>query len=1222
MNSVTALLKNRWFWLVTGVLALGVVIWWVGPLIAVGGAAPLATESGRWIAIAVTGSSLFLYRAVSYYETMRNNRRMLGDLAGGVMGGGSGAAAGGAAGAAGGAPAQEQREAAKAEEAAVLEEKFNKAVVLLRKAKLGGAKQPRSYLYQLPWYIIIGPPGAGKTTALLNSGLTFPLAKSLGQSHVQGIAGTRHCDWWFTDEAVFLDTAGRYTTQDSQPEVDQAAWHSFLGLLKKHRRRRPINGVLIAIGLADLLNASETERAAQVQAIRDRLQELHEKLGIRFPVYVLFTKADLLVGFVEFFNDLGQVEREQVWGMTFPLDEADDPAGVIAHFPEERLLLDQRLNDRLIERLQNEQDPAKRTLIYLFPQQFSAMEQVLDRFLKAIFQPTRFTERTLLRGVYFTSATQVGTPMDRLVRRLAATFGVNRLMPKAFSGKGRSFFLTRLLREVVFVEAELAGVNLRWERWRAWIQRGAYATAAVLIVTIASLWVVSYARNHHYVSTLAKQHSVLETQVNNLLPTQHDLAATLPLLHTARHLPPGYPPPDRPLFNGFGLYQGDKLGSQAVALYRRLLERALFPRLMVRLEQYLQQKDLTPAELHEALKVYLMLDASQHFDAKVIKAWVLRDAERLQLGTDQQRQLGEHIEALFERGALEPPFRLDRGLIEHVRLRLRQVPLAERLYEQLKQHFANSPALQETIPTVRFLELAGPDAPRVFTRRDKKPLETTLSGLYTKAGYQQFFATYSRQSIDNLAADQWVLGGQVTLDAPQQQRLMTHLCRLYLTDYSRQWQQLLDVLTFQPVGLAASAVEQAKVLSGSESPLSYLIAAVVEHTTLKRDPKPEAPPSPASDKADKVAQDAPPEPVLPCTLTEFESPFLAWHRTAKGVAGAIPPIDKILALISELYGHLHAAVRAEAENVPVEAAVKEKLAEVAGRLEIEASRQPKPLNEWLTTFAQDSANSVRTLRERLNSLWQAVQAPAHYQTRLKGHYPLSRLSIQAAGPTTAALSIEWSDRQQGALLTQRQPPDSALESFGEFFGVGGILDQFFQQHLRPFVDTSQATWYWRGPDNPERRISPEALQAFQYAATIRAALFSDGSRKPLVPFELTVIEPDFVVEQLQLNVEGQLLNYQRGQPLASQRMRWPGATQGVVLRLVTSRGEPQEIREEGVWAWFKMIDRAQIRTPSPGHFELSWQLGPHRLRYDLRTQTASNPFRLLELERFQCPATL
>ena len=114
----------------------------------------------------------------------------------------------------------------------------------------------------------IGARGAGKTTALVNSGLTFPLADQFGPGAIRGVGGTRNCDWWFTDEAVLIDTAGRYTTQDSHQSEDKSAWDGFLGLLKKSRPRRPLNGVFLTISVADLLQKSAGERAQLAQAIR------------------------------------------------------------------------------------------------------------------------------------------------------------------------------------------------------------------------------------------------------------------------------------------------------------------------------------------------------------------------------------------------------------------------------------------------------------------------------------------------------------------------------------------------------------------------------------------------------------------------------------------------------------------------------------------------------------------------------------------------------------------------------------------------------------------------------------------------------------------------------------------------------------------------------------------------------------------------------------------
>ena len=187
-------------------------------------------------------------------------------------------------------------------DAGVLKDRMQEALSTLKRTSGGSA----GALYDLPWYLIIGPPGAGKTTALVNSGLRFPLAGDAYAKAVPGMGGTRYCDWWFTDQAVLIDTAGRYTTQDSDAKADRASWLSFLDLLRTNRPRQPINGVIVAISIADIATLSPTEVAAHADAIRKRLNELHEDLKVDFPVYAMFTKMDLVSGFTPYFADLDE----------------------------------------------------------------------------------------------------------------------------------------------------------------------------------------------------------------------------------------------------------------------------------------------------------------------------------------------------------------------------------------------------------------------------------------------------------------------------------------------------------------------------------------------------------------------------------------------------------------------------------------------------------------------------------------------------------------------------------------------------------------------------------------------------------------------------------------------------------------------------------------------------------------------------------------------------
>lgn len=134
----------------------------------------------------------------------------------------------------------------------------------------------KRFLYELPWFMVVGSPGDGKTTALLNTGLQFPLAEQMEQTSriltVPG-GGTLHCDWWFTNEAVLIDTAGRYARHDDGGEASAAQrnageWQGFLGLLRKHRPGAPLNGVILTLNVADLTAQSPAERLAACAALR------------------------------------------------------------------------------------------------------------------------------------------------------------------------------------------------------------------------------------------------------------------------------------------------------------------------------------------------------------------------------------------------------------------------------------------------------------------------------------------------------------------------------------------------------------------------------------------------------------------------------------------------------------------------------------------------------------------------------------------------------------------------------------------------------------------------------------------------------------------------------------------------------------------------------------------------------------------------------------------
>ncbi|HXM79449.1 MAG TPA: type VI secretion protein IcmF/TssM N-terminal domain-containing protein, partial [Thermoanaerobaculia bacterium] len=322
--------------------------------------------------------------------------------------------------------------------------KWSEAVTQLKQAGLD--------IYSLPWYLLIGEPQSGKSTTLKNSGLEFPV----GADALSGAGGTRNCDWWFANEAVILDTAGRFTFQEENAP-DQQEWGSFLRLLRKYRKFCPINGVLVVIPCTSLLEDSPEEQERKAQNIRQKLLSVQRVLQIRFPVFVMVTKADRILGFSEFFLKLDPVDQQQLFGWSNP--EGVSKAYNTENFGGVYTDIVARLYKLRLRFLADEENPSHADKLYVFPEEFRALQTPLNHYLKTIFLQTRFDEPFSFRGFYFSSGVQQGRPIAQATRDLlaapgGAAEGVLENLESIFK-KSRAFFIRHFYEKKVFPEQGL-----------------------------------------------------------------------------------------------------------------------------------------------------------------------------------------------------------------------------------------------------------------------------------------------------------------------------------------------------------------------------------------------------------------------------------------------------------------------------------------------------------------------------------------------------------------------------------------------------------------------------------------------------------------------------------------------------------------------------------------------------------------------------------------------
>ncbi|HSD35878.1 MAG TPA: type VI secretion system membrane subunit TssM, partial [Rhodocyclaceae bacterium] len=370
------------------------------------------------------------------------------------------------------------------------------AVKTIKTSKLGELSG-KAALYELPWYLVIGNPAAGKSSAIVNSGLRFPFSDNTGNV-IHGLGGTRNCDWFFTSEGILLDTAGRYSVY----EADRGEWLSFVDLLRKHRPKAPINGIIIAASIAELTQNKPEYAINLAKQLRLRVQELSSQLGVFAPVYVMFTKVDLVSGFSEFFEDADVQERARAWGATLPYDAEGKTDAVTAfdqHFEE---LLD-GLNELSVARMAVSREGQIGAGVLSFPLEFAATRAGLRAFIATLFEENPFQYKPVFRGFYFSSAVREGTPVNTADKRLTEMFALKAgeiSRPPVTIYEGAGFFLSDLFSKVIFADKNLVRQFATRTRQRA--RLFGFIAAAVLLSFALSLWTWSYVANEKLIANV------------------------------------------------------------------------------------------------------------------------------------------------------------------------------------------------------------------------------------------------------------------------------------------------------------------------------------------------------------------------------------------------------------------------------------------------------------------------------------------------------------------------------------------------------------------------------------------------------------------------------------------------------------------------------------------------------------------------------------------------
>lgn len=348
------------------------------------------------------------------------------------------------------------------------------SVLHVRRSFADAMRTLRSYVpgkdfrYRVPWVLVVGEEGSGKSTVLTHLGIDRPLP-------AQGATAGAGCRWDFFVDGMVLDVPGELFLRADGEDADEPAWHALLRLLQLHRTERPLDALVLTIPATDLVGSGAPGRealAAKAEAVYRRLWEAQRVLGMRLPVYVLVTRCDHLPGFGAVCGRLTEALKEEAfgWSSPYPVEAAFAPEWMDEAFDA----LHQGLYEAQLELLSQAGAGAEGDAIFGFPDEFRRMLPALRGYLAEVFKQSAYHESFFFRGVYFTgdgsgpAAEPARAPRPAFVtdlfrKKVFPESGLARPLPRALVSRHRT---VRMAQAAMLFLAVVGGLGLWWSHAR------------------------------------------------------------------------------------------------------------------------------------------------------------------------------------------------------------------------------------------------------------------------------------------------------------------------------------------------------------------------------------------------------------------------------------------------------------------------------------------------------------------------------------------------------------------------------------------------------------------------------------------------------------------------------------------------------------------------------------------------------------------------------------
>ena len=1218
MNTVWRLMGSRALWVFLGVLGLSLLIWFFGALLAIGDVRPFANTYVRFIAAIGVFLIWFIRVAIRQIRRARQNAALVKEIQ----------------------VAQEPmlKHVNKDSE---MSRQFAEIDRVLKNAKFSKSKLPLlgkftdgQYLYQMPWYVVLGAAGSGKTTALKQSGLNFPLESSFGSS-ISGLAGTRDCDWFLTDDAVLLDTAGRLSLHGSENEHDTYDWQEFINLLKRYRPKQPINGVILTVGVDDLLNTN-TDFKQLAYELRKRIHEMSARLEINFPVYLMITKFDMLKGFSDFFGGLSEEQRKQSLGFDFAsLEKASSSEVLIGYVSKQLQEIQEGIDAASIKVLSELGDLDAKGAAFVFSSEFEHLSKNLLTLFRELYKTSKFENPISWRGIYFTSATQQGEVIDPVFEHIGSDLALNKkytASQELHSAMPKSFFLQEFFEHRVFGEANLASENKKWSIKKLALY---WLSLALLILLAGALFIAmtnSYLNNSRYLDGVSERAKKLQEKANNMSAsdnflTRVEFADSVKQLH----IDPKNPDINNPkLSYRFGLYQAKDMSVVTQSAYQRLLQEDVMPLVSKEIDGILRQSNISQSYgMYNALKAYLMIFDKKHYDSDFLNDWVSQYflQQSSQYSDTQKYKIKDALGYILSQKNLVPNITYDAKLVESKRSELANLNISDMI---VTAAFSRVGEYENKIPSVSLESMGGKLTKLVFLRRSGEPLTANIHPFYTKKAYTEYVLPDLIKYSVQFHQEEWVLGDYSSIRVDEADTLR-EAHDAYLDLYVKAWKNYIGDIRLKKPKSIKEARDITKILSDqNNSPLANVIKGVSDQTSLDVIP----------DSADNAVVDKHLQQLINkmglgrlVSASDLQEKYLNslkqstivddafndFHVLTKTQEGQPSTMVSIIDSIKELYEYL------DVLNIAIEKGVDLPPHDSLFKYRAEINRLPVPFKGMLENFSEfalDKSLREQALRD-LRAEEKALKAKQDEEEKAKQQANEAKVQQESLARTGLESQLAAANKECSSVIksgypfVKNSPIDVGLAAFTKVFGKENSYKTL--QILSPEVArTLQATTLEELFDRDE--YYKNKFSNVVVSNPITQTYFTGNTEKPEVDFSIRVKELDKGVDSLVFEYDGKKLRYSHG-PIIALNSLWPAKSESAPTKITLLKDykEVGRIDAKGIWAIFRLIEKSDKREWQGSKLLASYVVNQKKFTLEIASSGTRNPFNFSTLRDFKCP---